>query len=115
MRQTKPVIKTEVIPYVFYRDVPAALEWLARFRVRRRNAARDGERHARTDDNRRPANHDGTRQQGFANAKPERNQDAEADQFAPGRGSGCASRCAEPTDRQRPLSILAAHPEFCPA
>src|SRR6516162_5105423 len=31
-----------------------------------------------------------------------------ADQFAPGRESGCASRCAEPADRQRPLSILAA-------
>jgi hypothetical protein len=30
MQQAKPVIKTEVIPYVFYRDVPAALEWLAR-------------------------------------------------------------------------------------
>lgn len=26
----KPSIKTEVIPYIFYRDVPAALDWLAR-------------------------------------------------------------------------------------
>jgi uncharacterized glyoxalase superfamily protein PhnB len=30
MHETKPTIKTEVIPYIFYRDVPAALEWLAR-------------------------------------------------------------------------------------
>jgi uncharacterized glyoxalase superfamily protein PhnB len=26
----KPAVQTEVIPYLFYRDVPAALEWLAR-------------------------------------------------------------------------------------
>ena len=25
-----PVTKTEVLPYIFYRDVPAALEWLTR-------------------------------------------------------------------------------------
>ena len=23
-------VRTEIIPYIFYRDVPAALEWLAR-------------------------------------------------------------------------------------
>jgi PhnB protein len=30
MDEAKPTIKTEVIPYIFYRDVPAALDWLAR-------------------------------------------------------------------------------------
>ena len=25
-----PVTKTEIFPYIFYRDVPAALEWLTR-------------------------------------------------------------------------------------
>ena len=30
MDRVEPAIKTEVIPYIFYRDVPAALEWLAR-------------------------------------------------------------------------------------
>jgi PhnB protein len=25
-----PMTQTEIIPYIFYRDVPAALEWLAR-------------------------------------------------------------------------------------
>ncbi len=30
MAPTKPTIRTEIIPYIFYRDVPAALDWLAR-------------------------------------------------------------------------------------
>jgi PhnB protein len=30
MDELKPAIKTQVIPYIFYRDVPAALDWLAR-------------------------------------------------------------------------------------
>ena len=30
MGEAKTVAKTEVIPYLFYRDVPAALDWLAR-------------------------------------------------------------------------------------
>jgi hypothetical protein len=30
MDVAKPGIKTEVIPYIFYRDVPGALDWLAR-------------------------------------------------------------------------------------
>jgi PhnB protein len=30
MDEAKPAIKTEVIPYIFYRDVPAALDWLTR-------------------------------------------------------------------------------------
>jgi PhnB protein len=29
MGVAKPAIKTEVIPYIFYRDVPAALDFLA--------------------------------------------------------------------------------------
>jgi uncharacterized glyoxalase superfamily protein PhnB len=28
--EAKPAFKTEVIPYIFYRDVPAALDWLGR-------------------------------------------------------------------------------------
>src|ERR1700758_5497993 len=28
--RTMPMTQTEIIPYIFYRDVPAALEWLAR-------------------------------------------------------------------------------------
>ena len=30
MDKVKPATKTEIIPYIFYRDVPAALDWLAR-------------------------------------------------------------------------------------
>jgi PhnB protein len=30
MDVAKPAIKTEVIPYIFYRDAPAALDWLTR-------------------------------------------------------------------------------------
>ncbi len=30
MEKAKPVIRPEIIPYIFYRDVPAALDWLAR-------------------------------------------------------------------------------------
>ena len=30
MDEAKPAFKTEVIPYIFYRDVPAALDWLGR-------------------------------------------------------------------------------------
>ena len=30
MGPSKPGIRTEIIPYIFYRDVPAALAWLAR-------------------------------------------------------------------------------------
>ena len=29
MDNVKPATKTEIIPYIFYRDVPAALHWLA--------------------------------------------------------------------------------------
>lgn len=30
MDATKPAVRTEIIPYIFYEDVPAALDWLAR-------------------------------------------------------------------------------------
>jgi PhnB protein len=30
MSTSQPGIRTEIIPYIFYRDVPAALAWLAR-------------------------------------------------------------------------------------
>jgi uncharacterized glyoxalase superfamily protein PhnB len=30
MSTPNPTVNTEIIPYIFYRDVPAALEWLAR-------------------------------------------------------------------------------------
>ncbi len=30
MATTKSTVGTEIIPYIFYRDVPAALDWLAR-------------------------------------------------------------------------------------
>ena len=30
MSTPKPTVSTEIIPYIFYRDVPAALEWLVR-------------------------------------------------------------------------------------
>lgn len=30
MDEPTPAIKTEIIPYIFYRDVPTALDWLAR-------------------------------------------------------------------------------------
>jgi uncharacterized glyoxalase superfamily protein PhnB len=30
MAKPKPAVSTEIIPYIFYRDVPAALGWLTR-------------------------------------------------------------------------------------
>ncbi len=30
MDQSQTKVRTEIIPYIFYRDVPAALDWLAR-------------------------------------------------------------------------------------
>ena len=30
MSTPKPTVSPEIIPYIFYRDVPAALDWLAR-------------------------------------------------------------------------------------
>jgi PhnB protein len=30
MAKPKPTVSTEIIPYIFYRDVPAALDWLTR-------------------------------------------------------------------------------------
>ena len=30
MGTSKPTVNTEIIPYIFYRDVPAAFDWLAR-------------------------------------------------------------------------------------
>jgi len=30
MNQPAPKVRTEIIPYIFYRDVPAALDWLSR-------------------------------------------------------------------------------------
>ena len=30
MSTPKPTVSTQIIPYIFYRDVPAALDWLAR-------------------------------------------------------------------------------------
>ena len=30
MNSLRPEVDTQVIPYIFYRDVPAALDWLAR-------------------------------------------------------------------------------------
>lgn len=42
-------MKTEIIPYIFYRDVPAALEWLARafgFTEDMRHATPSGGMHA---------------------------------------------------------------------
>ena len=30
MSTPKPTVSTEIIPYIFYRDVPTALEWLTR-------------------------------------------------------------------------------------
>jgi hypothetical protein len=29
MDKSKPTINTEIIPYIFYRDFPATLDWLA--------------------------------------------------------------------------------------
>src|SRR5215471_18233560 len=44
-----PVTKTEIFPYIFYRDVPAALEWLTRafgFKEETRTTPPDGGMHA---------------------------------------------------------------------
>jgi len=30
MDESKPATRTEIVPYIFYRDVPATLDWLAR-------------------------------------------------------------------------------------
>jgi uncharacterized glyoxalase superfamily protein PhnB len=45
MRNEKPGTKTEVIPYLFYRDVPTALDWLGRafgFKEKLRHATPSG-------------------------------------------------------------------------
>jgi PhnB protein len=44
-----PATKTEIFPYIFYRDVPAALEWLKRvfgFKEEMRTTPADGGMHA---------------------------------------------------------------------
>jgi uncharacterized glyoxalase superfamily protein PhnB len=44
-----PVTKTEIFPYIFYRDVPAALEWLTQafgFKEEMRTTPPDGGMHA---------------------------------------------------------------------
>ena len=44
-----PVTKTEIFPYIFYRDVPAALEWLTRafgLKEEMRTTPPDGGMHA---------------------------------------------------------------------
>ena len=44
-----PVTKTEIFPYIFYRDVPAALEWLTRafgFKEEMRTTPPDSGMHA---------------------------------------------------------------------
>jgi PhnB protein len=44
-----PATKTEIFPYIFYRDVPAALEWLERvfgFKEEMRTTPADSGMHA---------------------------------------------------------------------
>jgi PhnB protein len=49
MAKPKPAVSTEIIPYIFYRDVPAALDWLTRafgFAETMRTATPTGGKHA---------------------------------------------------------------------
>ncbi len=49
MAETEAKVRTEIIPYIFYDDVPAALEWLARafgFVEEMRHATERGGMHA---------------------------------------------------------------------
>ncbi|MGH6812017.1 MAG: VOC family protein [Methylocella sp.] len=49
MAKPKPTVSTEIIPYIFYRDVPAALGWLTRsfgFAETMRTATPNGGTHA---------------------------------------------------------------------
>ena len=49
MDATKPAARTEIVPYIFYEDVPAALDWLARafgFTEEMRHATPRGGMHA---------------------------------------------------------------------
>jgi len=62
MQNAKPATRTEVISYLFYRNVPAALEWLGRafgFVEEMRHATESGMHAQMTLD---PADHDGTGQ-----------------------------------------------------
>ena len=49
MNAPRPKVATEIIPYIFYRDVPAALDWLARafgFSEAMRTGTQSGGMHA---------------------------------------------------------------------
>jgi uncharacterized glyoxalase superfamily protein PhnB len=74
MAKPKPTVSTEIIPYIFYRDVPAALGWLTHA-FGFAETMPDGYaewRHAWRDDARWPAHHDGSGQQGMANGERSR-------------------------------------------
>jgi hypothetical protein len=73
MAKPKSTVSTEIIPYIFYRDVPAALEWLTRAFGFAETADSDAEWwHTWRDDARWPAHHDGAGQQGMANGERSR-------------------------------------------
>jgi PhnB protein len=74
MAKPKPTVSTEIIPYIFYRDVPAALGWLTHavgfaetMRTATPNGGTPGEM---TLDGQRI--HDGSGQQGMANEERSR-------------------------------------------
>ena len=79
----KSVTRTQVIPYIFYRDAPAALEWLSRAfgfteRMRTQTPQR---RDAWGNAGRRPAHHDGTGPLGIAHAERQRHEGRDAARF----------------------------------
>jgi PhnB protein len=48
-QENKPVTRTEIIPYIFYRDIPSALAWLTRafgFKEAMRTGTQSGGMHA---------------------------------------------------------------------
>src|SRR5262249_6299627 len=79
MGTSKPGIRTEIIPYIFYRDVPAALAWLARafgFTQEMRHATPSGMHAQMKCDGQRIMM--GTRQQRMEDAERARNRGGDA-------------------------------------
>ena len=74
MGTSKQTVNAEIIPYIFYRDVPAALDWLTRafgFAETMRTTTPNGGTHGEMTLE-WPAHHDGAGQQGMANGERSR-------------------------------------------
>jgi uncharacterized glyoxalase superfamily protein PhnB len=90
MSTPKPTVSTQIIPYIFYRDVPTALEWLARafgFTEEIRHATPGGMHAQMTFDGQRIMMGQGSKEW---DAEPARNEVGDAGYFR----VPCPCRCA---------------------